>query len=322
MADTVVGLEVTQDCVRAAEVKLSRHRPVLHRFGEVKLPESAARDSEVLDPGAVSDAIKRLWSTAKLSRRAKLMIGLNSWRVLVRDFSSPLTDINRIIESLPFETGDLLPLAVDQAAMDFTPTRVDGEGTHGLLVVAGAQTVHDLVGAVQAAGPGVDVVDLLAFGLCRLSARLADPGSVVAMVQIGTRTTTMAIAQGGVPLFIRMLPAEISPQPSGPAPLALRPTRSEASRTNQQGLEDLAARLRGTLDFYADRGRTAPVERVLISGPATLNDDFARMLKDTMGVPVERVDPASFVRIRRHKIAPTLMQDLIGTVALTLGGAR
>lgn len=322
MGDIVIGLEVTQDAVLAAEVRPARRRPVLHRYGEIELPANAAHDSEVVDPGVVADALRQLWKTAKLPRRAKVVLGMDSWRVLVRDFSSPLTDLSRIIESLPFEVKDLLPVPVDQAAMDFVRTRADDDGTHGLLVVAGAQSVDDLVGAVGSAGIHVDAVDLVGLALCRLAAEIAAPGETVAIMRIGRRTTVMSIVVDGVPQFVRMLPADIDPNAAVLPSLGTRAERARSAHASTADVDDLAARLRGTLDYYTGRTDHPAVNRVLVCGAATLHGSLIPTLRDALRLPVERIEPTSFVNMRRHMIDPALAQNLVGTMALTLGGTR
>ncbi|MBN9170907.1 MAG: pilus assembly protein PilM, partial [Microbacterium sp.] len=61
MAKTVVGLEITEESVRAVEVTAGR-APALLAFGEVSLPPGAAKDSEILDASAVALAIRQLWT--------------------------------------------------------------------------------------------------------------------------------------------------------------------------------------------------------------------------------------------------------------------
>jgi len=322
MADTVIGLEVTQDAVLAAEVRPARRRAVLHRHGRIELPANAAHDSEVVDSAVVTDAIRQLWKTARLPRRAKVVLGMDSWRVLVRDFSSPLTSLPRVLESLPFEVKDLLPVPVEQAAMDFVPTRIDDEGTHGLLVVAGAQSVDDLVRAVDAAGIRVDAVDLVGLALSRLAGEIAAPEETVAMIRIGRRTTVMSIAVDGVPQFVRMLPADIDLTAPALAAPGTRAERARSAHATNADLDDLAVRLRGTLDYYTGRSDSPSVHRVLVCGAATQHGSLIPALSDALRLPVERIEPTSFVNMRRHAIDPALAQDLVGTMALALGGAR
>ena len=68
MVRSVVGLEVTEESVRAAEVTLGRS-PQLLGYGEVPLSPEAAKDSEVLDPGAVAVALRQLWTGARFKSK-------------------------------------------------------------------------------------------------------------------------------------------------------------------------------------------------------------------------------------------------------------
>ena len=68
MAKTIVGLEITEESVRAAEVSLGR-KPQLIAYGEVPLAPESARDSEVLDQGAVAVALRQLWTGARFKSK-------------------------------------------------------------------------------------------------------------------------------------------------------------------------------------------------------------------------------------------------------------
>ena len=93
MAKTVIGLEVTEESVRAAEVQLGR-RPQLVSYGEVPLPSEAARDSEVLDQGAVAVALRQLWTGVKF-RSKEVVLGVASRRILVPEIATACHDVSR-----------------------------------------------------------------------------------------------------------------------------------------------------------------------------------------------------------------------------------
>ena len=63
MSRTVIGLEITEEYVRAIEVRTGR-TPTVLESGSVALPPDAARDSEILDPDAVALAVRQLWSVS------------------------------------------------------------------------------------------------------------------------------------------------------------------------------------------------------------------------------------------------------------------
>jgi type IV pilus assembly protein PilM len=207
MAKTQVALEITETSVRAVELTIGR-APVLVAAGEVALPEGAAKDSEILDRDAVAVALQRLWADARISSR-EVVLGVGNRRILVREHSTLLTNPAHIRQSLPFEVQDRLPVPVDQAVLDFVPTRQDEGGVHGLLVAAVAEHMEELVGALDHAKLRATSIDLVAFGYSRALATLTPPGQTGLFLAIGEHTTHIVIATDGIPRFVRVVPLDI-----------------------------------------------------------------------------------------------------------------
>ena len=82
MAATAVGVDVGTNAVRAVEIELG-DSPLIQRMGQVGLPVGAVVDGEVADVGAVSIALRQLWSQAGFKSR-KVRVGMSSARVIVR----------------------------------------------------------------------------------------------------------------------------------------------------------------------------------------------------------------------------------------------
>ena len=207
MAKTMIGLEITEEGVRAAEVTLGR-TPSLVAFGAVPLPPGAARDSEVLDADAVALALRQLWSRARFSSR-RVVLGIGSRRILVREYTTQALRPDLLRQALPFQVQDLLPVPAEQAVLDFYASSQEGDEITGLLVAAVAETVEDLVSTVAKAKLTVDVVDLAPFGLARAVSRLAAPGESIAALHLGDHTSYVVIVRDGIPRFVRILPLEI-----------------------------------------------------------------------------------------------------------------
>lgn len=207
MAKTMIGLEITEEGVRAAEVAMGR-TPSLVAFGAVPLPPGAARDSEVLDADAVALALRQLWSRARFSSR-RVVLGIGSRRILVREYTTQALRPDLLRQALPFQVQDLLPVPADQAVLDFYASSREGDEITGLLVAAVAETVEDLVSTVAKAKLTVDVVDLAPFGLARAVSRLAAPGESIAALHLGDHTSYVVIVRDGIPRFVRIVPLEI-----------------------------------------------------------------------------------------------------------------
>lgn len=238
MAKTVVGLEITEESVRAVEVTAG-DRPVLVASGEIALPWGAARDSEVLDQDAVALALRQLWSRGGLHSR-RVVLGIGSRRVLVREFATQTIRPDLLAHSLPAEVQHLLPVPASQAVLDFLPiAEADGK-TSGLLVAAVSQTVSTLLATLRKARLRADAVDFAPFGLARAAGTLAHHGETLAMVHVGDHTSYVVVVRDGVPLFVRILPIDI-PTAASIARVGSRPVAEDHADTVAEDHADVGS---------------------------------------------------------------------------------
>lgn len=341
MAKTVVALEITQECVRAAEVTLGR-TPFLTAYGEVPLPEGVAEDSEVLDPGAVALAIKQLWSRAGIKGR-RVVLGIGNRRVLVREHRMPALRPEHLRDALPFQVQDLLPVPVDQAVLDFAPTAYEGDQVTGLLVAAVSEMVEQLIETLNLARIVVDSVDLVPFGLARAARRLGTPGETVAMVHVGDHTSFVVVALDGIPQFVRIIPIDLPtaavrshlveveqmeevletvPADAEPNRPQLRARSSQRTSAGvDPAVADLAARVRSTLGFHADRPQAAPVTSVFVTGAGAAAPGLLSALELAVDARIAVPSVTDIMR-SRAPIEGELGLNLFGTVSLLLGRDR
>ena len=340
MAKTVVGLEITEESVRAVEVTTGR-TPVLVASGEVALPVGAAKDSEVIDPDAVALALGQLWSRAGFRTR-RVVLGIGSRRILVREFTTQALHPDLLKQALPFQVQDLLPVPASQAVLDFLPiAEADGQ-VSGLLVAAVSETVETLLATLQKAKLRADAVDFAPFGLARVAGVLAAPGETVGMVHVGEHTSYVVIVRDGVPLFVRILPIDIpnaaSAMNEGVAEMDVDATLEQifetvpASRRVRLGAgsdlagpvpipaaaADLAGRVRSTLAFFAGRGDRQRIDRVLLSGTGAGAQGVHDALDDAVDMDVVLVSAADLLPVTSGR--NDAERDFVSTIALVLGG--
>lgn len=352
MAKTIVGLEITEEGVRAAEVTVGKN-PTILAAGSVPLPSGAAKDSEVFDRDAVVLAIRQLWSRAGI-KGSSIVLGLGSRRILVRDYTTTAMRPDLLALALPFQVQDLLPVPADQAVLDFYPVSQEGDQVTGLLVAAVAETVEELVATVGKAKVRVETVDLAPFALARAVTRLAAPGETVAALHLGDHTSYVVVVQDGVPRFVRIIPAEIATpavrqresaastvEDVAPAyepvletvpaddsgPLRSRAAARAAGRVavstmTTAAIDDLVMRLGSTLRFYADRSADAPITRVLLSGAGAGVDGVAAALESSLPMPVQLVGASSVFATKRDDLVGADDLDLVTTAGLALGEVR
>ncbi|MGU3643974.1 type IV pilus biogenesis protein PilM [Microbacterium sp. C23T] len=336
MAKSVVGLEVTEESVRAAEISLGR-RPQLIAYGEVPLPPEAARDSEVLDSGAVAVALRQLWTGARF-RSKDAVLGVASRRILVREYTTQAMRPDLLREALPYQVQDLLPVPASQAVLDFFPLSQDGDQVSGLLVAAVSENIEQIISTLAKVKVRAQAVDLAAFGLARVTAPLASAEETVATVSIGDHTTQVVISRGGVPLFVRLLPIdvatgstrrhsaeiaepelELAAAGNGVGGGLTSRTRGAIRASTPPGVSDLAARLRSTLAFFGSRANSVALARVFVTGAGAAVEGILPALGAAIDIPMSVVSVGDVISMSTPPPAGEVALNLVGTVGIALG---
>lgn len=354
MAKTrVIGLDIGTTQVRAAEVELAGGRggrgarPTLLRAGEVPLPFGAVRDGEVAEPSTVGTAIKQLWAQHKFSHK-NVVIGIGNQRVIVRELDLPAMPLHEIKASLPFQVQDLIPVAVEDAILDYLPTgsRVSEHGpvVSGLLVAATKDTVRANVAAVRAAGLKPVSVDLSAFALARALPEPPEGVHTVALVDIGARVTTVVLVANGVPALVRLLPTggqdatdavqQAMRIPTADAEALKReigfgygaaPEHDAAARALATATTSLVESIRNTFVYYAASHPGAAAQAVYVTGGASQLPGLGQYLSSASRLPVTVGQPLSAVNLGKGAaVGGRLLEEqhkLAVSVGLAMGAA-
>ncbi|MGZ8763214.1 MAG: pilus assembly protein PilM [Acidimicrobiia bacterium] len=113
----VIGLDIGTNAVRVADVEFN-DTIILRAFGQVALPLDAMREGEVLDPGAVTAAIQRLWRELGL-KKGEVRVGIAGPRVIVRTVDLPAMPDADLASAIRFQAQELIPIPLDDAVLDF-----------------------------------------------------------------------------------------------------------------------------------------------------------------------------------------------------------
>ena len=314
-----IGLDIGSSAVRVAELEARRGgSPRLARFGEVFLPPGAVVDGDVVEPDVVADALRKLWDVAGLRRR-DVAVGLASQRVTVRELELPEMPEDELGDAVRLQAQDQLPMPVDEALLDYLVIeRITAESERRnvrvLLVAAEREMVERLLAAVTAAKLRPVLVDLDAFALLRsLGAPNGSPGRTELILDIGATVTKIAVHRDGNPLFVRMVrlggdaatrriqqalelsweeaeKAKLGASGAMAAGVDLDPDdeRVEALR---DGVQRVVTEIRKSLDFFRSQHDDMDVDRIVLSGGASLAPGLAERLHDALDLPVAQGEP-------------------------------
>jgi type IV pilus assembly protein PilM len=363
MARRLIGLDIGTNAVTIAEVTAG-NPPRLDMFAQVALPRDAMREGEVADVAAITDAVARLRTEVGL-KKVPVRVGIASPRVVVRQVEMPVMTRDELMSALQFQAGDLIPIPIEDAVLDFailgtsaaTPDSGAEPTMQVLLVAAYEATIAKLVSAIEAGGLEVGAVDLIPLALTRALARpigslvTAGAGGAVeeapgaeGIVSFGGGVTAIAVHEGGIPQFVRVLgnggreltdaiatDLGVPPETAEALKRALaNPAPDEMvarARTSiDRPLSVLLDEVRSSIDYYRNQPGSAQLRRVVVTGGSAQLPGLPERLAALVGVPVEPAYMHDLLRIGDIGFAPEelprLEPYLPAPVGLALGGAN
>jgi type IV pilus assembly protein PilM len=351
MGTHVVGLDIGTNAVRAVELSLGRGRPVVRHMGQVALPLGAVVAGEVVDPPAVSSAIRRLWREGGFRNRS-VVVGVANARVVARMADLPSMPDDELRSSLRYQVQDLIPMPVDDAELDYRlidhHVAEDGqELARILLVAAHRDMLRSVVAAVQGAGLSPARIDLIPFALIRA---LHDPAAWLdgeeshstheVLIGTGSGVTNVVVHHDGAPRFVRTLPmggdaitealaedlelehdaAEgikrgiADASPAGIGALAWSP------------LDTLVNEVAGSIDFHLAQMGEGELRQVVLAGGGARLAALRSVLADRLGVPVLDGDPYRSVDVSKSPLGADVTArsgDLFAVaIGLALSGEK
>ena len=340
----LVGLKVGGSQIAAARVHNNGSAELL-QLARMPLESGVVVGGELRDPQALATALRAFFARNKLPRRG-VRLGVASSRIGVRIFEiSGIEDERQFVNAVRFRAQEALPIPLDEAVLDYRvlDQHEDESGDlvrRVLLVVAHRDLVERYIEACRLAGLQLAGIDLEAFALLRSLAPPADrSGSALVAVAIGHERTTLAVSDGRVCEFTRVLEwggwalnvalarvLDTSPNDveyvkrnlslvgaGSVANLSLEQTEA-AVEAVRRGIEALARELVSSLQFYQAQPGSLGIGEVVLTGGTAQLAGLAEELQRLLGVSVRVGDP-----LRRLKVASSVAESDIGSLAIAIG---
>ncbi len=323
-----VGIDIGHHAIKAVQVERSSQGWKISRSGWVKTPDDSVKEGVIIDTQAVGLAIKQLLRESHMSATSA-NIAVAGGSVIVRTVRIPKMTDATLRKSIKYEASRYVPSSVEDSYIEFEIIgEVDETQMDVLIVAAPKDVVESRMKACQEAGLEVEVVDVEPF--CAFRSLLeSDPntphaGKTVALVDIGSSTTSMSVVSDGVFAMARSLPQggrtltdalknyfKLSEDDaeSGKAQLDMRelvqdgvPKENPPLRVVQPHLDDLIREVRRSLNYFQSQmTEGAPgkaVDAVVLSGGGAKMPGLAEYVSHKLGIPATSVgvlDNARFV---------------------------
>lgn len=335
----LVGLDIGSSAVKLVELKDAKGGGFrLLKTGLETLSPEAIVDGAIMDSSLVVDAVNRIVSTLNV-RNPEFGTSLSGHSVIIKKISLPAMSPEELAESIRWEAEQYVPFDINDVYLDYVvldPGAV-GETMGVLLVAAKKEKVDDFKNVVTQAGRTPSLVDVDAFALqnCYEVNYGADPGRVVALVNVGASVMNVNILAQGQTVFWRditfggnqftdALQKAYSLNFEQAESLKRGdPVAGQTAQTIQPVLtgvaEDAAAELQKTLDFFQATSGADRVDSIMISGGGAKAAHLEDVLKDKFGLPVEVLNPFRSIFIDDRAVDAAWLNEASPSLAIAVG---
>ncbi len=149
----VIGIDIGSFSVKVAEIEGQGRSAVLRDFREYPLNHEPGQDTRL-------DKIEALKIIAAQydGQTYKYVVGIGSECTTSRNLSFPFLERRKILQSLPFELEDVIPMSQSDAIFDFRAIYQRGSSTKVLAVATPKHYIQDVLHLCDDAGISPDIV--------------------------------------------------------------------------------------------------------------------------------------------------------------------
>jgi type IV pilus assembly protein PilM len=309
----LVGLDIGSSAVKAIELKPAGKGYRVGAIGVEPIPPDSIVDGAIIDSGAVTDAVSRLFANRKF-RTKDVVASLSGNSVIVKKITLPLMSAQELSESIYWEAEQYIPFDIQDVNLDYEILdNGAGAGAQGtmevLLVAAKKDKIADYTNVITQAGRSPVVVDVDAFALQNaFEANYGfTPSSTVVILNAGASAININIMSGSQSLFTRdvsmggnafteavqkelNLPFEAAEQlKKGQNVDGV--TFEDARPVLKAMTDNVLLEVEKTFDFFKATASNDHIDRIVLSGGASRVEGFSEALHERFQTTVEPFDP-------------------------------
>ncbi len=339
MARLIVGLDIGTSAVRAAELDVSKHTPVLMTYGQVGLPPGSLEDGEIRDPSSVAKAIEKLWKNGQFSG-SSVIVGIAGLRAITREIDLPYVPDDEVESAVRFQSEEVVPFPPDQTILSSQVladyTNDEGAKMRRVLIAAAhVDLVNGVIGAVEQAGLTVDGVDLISSALVRSIGGHEASDRPEAIVSIGAGLTVVVVHQSGRPQFVRTIGSGGNATTAAIAASLDMPIidaealkyRFGADSTQikageqvaQASMRELVDEIRNSIQYFASLPDRLPVSQILVTGGGSELPGLVAMLESQVHITVRTGSPLERVNVSKLGLTPEQAAAVAPVLASPIG---
>ncbi len=312
----LVGLDIGSSSVKLVELARKGAGYELVSLGMEPLGQDVVVDGSVMDALLVSSAIKKVVTENKIKVK-NVATSVSGHSVIVKRLTVSAVGDAEVAAAIPYEAQQHIPFDVADVNLSYQVMGPSpgGGGTDVMMVAVKREKILNHTNVLSQAGRVPVVVDIDVFALQNAFEANYDPqpGSLVALLNIGASTMNINIVRDGTPLFTRdvsvggnqytdTLQKELDlsfDDAEGLKQGRSLPNISTGAATPhlRSVSEILLLEIQKTFDFFRQTTSPENIQAIYLAGGTAKVEGLLELLKEEFNVPIEMMDPFRRVNI-------------------------
>jgi len=307
--DPVLSVDIGASSIKIVELDPAEDSPVLSNAAVVSTPPACFSNNVIDDPSRIGEAIKAAVEANEM-KASKVVTAVAGPTSFVKQITTSVMDPKDLHENIGFEAGNYIPHNTNNVYMDYQVLGKKGNALDVLIIAVKNEVVDGYVKSIQAAGLEPVIVDIDCYALENMfeSSHPEDSDKTVALLNVGSRFTSVNIQQGGKAIFkgevsvggkqytsaiaeaLNMSPGDAEEAKKGAIPegVDVGLVKEAIERTT----ENVAVELERQVGFFWSAAETdKPIDIIYMTGGGSLIPGLAEELNAKTGVQCKTLNP-------------------------------
>jgi type IV pilus assembly protein PilM len=326
---SIIGLDIGAHSVKVCEVSGSAGKVKVERFGVFTLSEAAIVEDEVQKPLEITEGI--IEALKKSNIKSKMIcLGLYGPNTMTKRLNTPEGTKEEIEDHVMWEAEQYITFGADESMIDFHILgENEGGGKDTLVAAAKNEIIENFTSLIKTARLQVKIVDLNVIALSNVFEEIAgdnleEYSTGTMILDFGAQSTKVVIYKRGGPIFTKEIPVGgglITEEIQRQMGVSYEEAEDLKTTTDSNGnlpqeilniiniqLEVQLAEIRKNINFYVTQGSAEKVNYCFVTGGSSLLPGLMDKLSALIGLPVERLNIFSAIKIDERKMGENLDQ--------------
>jgi type IV pilus assembly protein PilM len=334
----LVGVDIGASSIKVVLLKESRKKLQIIRSGWAPLPPQTIIDGHVMNAGAVTETLARVFQDAKIPQK-DVAIGVYGQSVIVRKITVPMMTPAELDEQIHWEAEQHIPFDIKLMSIDYEVLRQRPEaGQMDLMLVAAKKDeINDYAAILREAKLKPLIVDINAFTVQNIFENQygLPPDATIALLNLGAAVSSLNIVSKGVSAFTREITnagnsiteevrkalgcsleqADAYKHGGGPADIVPQ----EVTQIVNQACQSLAGEIQRSLDFYLATSGEQEIGRIYVCGGSSYLAPLVQAIERRARVPVQLFDPMVNFTVDTKYVNEPLLRSMSAQMVVALG---